>query len=241
MTPRNPFQVAFAAAILASAPLAHSTAVTVGDYSFEGNSLTPGQWTNDLSPEWQETGGPNNGNGFEEYITGFVADGTDHLGMNLGHDVWQDPGVTYQANTRYTLTVAVGNRAGSTSSGNQSQYVLADSTGTVYATGAYDAAAYVASQSFANAPVLVFDTPNNAASVGKTVRIYLRARGAGRSHFDNIRLDATSLIPPGGATVVNNDASAVTTGSATLNGTVTGIGNAAPTITAMTKARHTAR
>ena len=231
MIPRLFLPVGLVVGTLATLPLAHGTAVTIGDSSFEGNTVTAGNWTNEIGPEWTGTGGSNTGNAFEEYIIGFVADGTDHLGMNLNFDVWQDLGVTYQANTRYTLTVAVGNRSGTTQTGNQSQYLLADSTGTVYATGVYDAAANVPSQSFANAPALVFDTPNNSASVGKTIRVLLRARGAGRSHFDNIRLDATSLIPPGGATVVNNDASAVTTGSATLNGTVTNIGNAAPSIT----------
>ena len=40
-------------------------AVTVADYSFEGNSLTAGNYSSNLGPEWLETSGPNNGNGFE--------------------------------------------------------------------------------------------------------------------------------------------------------------------------------
>lgn len=204
--------------------------VTIGDPSFEGNSLTAGQWENNLDPEWKETGGPDNGNGFEEFITGFVADGTDHLGMNLGHDVWQDLAVTYQANTRYTLTLAAGNRNGSTQPGNQTQYVLADSTGAIYATGIFDAST-LPGQSFGDAPALVFDTPANPASVGKTIRILLQARGSGRSHFDHLRLDAASLVPPGGAALVNDSATAITTTTATLNGQVTDIGNDAPAIT----------
>lgn len=204
--------------------------VTIGDPSFEGNSITAGQWTNDVGPEWTGTGGATSGNAFEEYVTGFAADGTDHLGMNLGHDVWQDLGVTYQPNTHYTLTVAVGNRSGTTQPGNQSQYLLADSTGAIYATGIFNATS-LASQTFGDAPTLVFNTPDNPAAVGKTIRILLQARGSGRSHFDNLRLDETSLVPPGAATVANQPASALTANSATLNGQVTDVGNGAPSIT----------
>ena len=204
--------------------------VAIGDPSFEGNSITAGQWTNDVGPEWTGTGGSSSGNAFEEYVTGFAADGTDHLGMNLGHDVWQDLAVTYQSNTRYTLTVAVGNRSGSTQPGNQSQYLLADSEGTIYGTGIFNATT-LASQTFGDAPALVFNTPDNPAAVGKTVRILLQARGNGRSHFDHIRLDAASLVPPGAATVVSQPASALTATSATLNGQVTDVGNGAPSIT----------
>ena len=205
--------------------------VTIGDPSFEGNSLTAGGYSNDLSPEWTGTGGSNSGNAFEEYITGFASQGTDHLGMEQDYDVWQDLTSTYQANTRYTLTVGAGNRSAVSQAGNLTQYVLADATGTVYATGAWDAFANVASGSFADAPVLVFDTPNNTAALGKPLRILLQARGIGRSHFDNIRLDATSLTLPGAATVGNLAATAITATSATLNGNVTNIGNAAPGIT----------
>jgi hypothetical protein len=216
---------------LAAAP------VSVGDFSFEvntganaGNNLTAAGYHYNLGPEWQETAGPGNAAGFEEFITGFVADGTDHLGMEINHNVWQDLAVTYQANTRYTLTVAAGNRSGSTQADNQTQYLLADSTGAIYATGIFNASTLPVG-TFADAPALVFDTPNNAASVGKTIRILLQARGSGRSHFDRIRLDATSLTPPGGSVLEAQSATAVTTTSATLNGAVTTIGNDPPSIT----------
>ena len=210
-----------------------ATPLTVGDFSFEGNSLTSGGYSNNIGPEWTGTGGQSNGDAFEEYTSyAFAADGTDHLGMILGYDVWQDPGTTYQPNTRYTLTVSVGNRAAAnTFAGNQSQYFLADSTGGIYSSGSYDAFANLPEQTFADAPSLVFDTPNDPSSVGKTIRILLRARGAGRSHFDKIRLDATSLIPVGGATAINHPATSVTSATATLNGQITAIGNSAPAVT----------
>jgi hypothetical protein len=211
--------------------------VPIADFSFEvntganaGNNLNAGGYHVNLGPEWQESAGPANGAGFEEYITGFNADGTDHLGMEINHDVWQDLAVTYQPNTRYTLTVASGNRGGYTQAGNQSQYLLADSSGTTYATGIFNASTIPAG-SFADAPALVFDTPTNPAAVGKAIRILLQARGGGRSHFDRIRLDAVSLLPPGGAVLENQSATAITTTTATLNGLVTDTGDAAPSIT----------
>jgi hypothetical protein len=225
-----PASLLLSAALLATAlPLA-AVPLAVGDYSFETNSLAAGGWAYDLGPEWQETGGPGSGDGFEEYIIGFVADGTDHLGMASGHDVWQDLGITYQANTRYTLTVAVGNRNGSTETGNQSQYLLADANGAVYATGILDASTLPV-QTFADAPALVFDTPANPLAVGKPIRLLLQARGAGRSHFDNIRLDAEPLAPDGTATLGNLAASNVTSTSALLTSQVLDAGVGAPTVT----------
>ena len=220
--------VAFIAIALLS-PLS-SAPVSVGDFSFEGNSLAVNGYAYNIGPEWTGTSGSINGNAFEEYIPGFSSDGTDHLGMELGYDVWQDLAVTYQANTRYTLTVGAGNRSGATQPGNDSQYILADSTGAEHANGSFNASS-VSVGSFGDAPALVFDTPDSPTAVGKTVRILLRSRGTGRSHFDNIRLDATSLIPPGGATVINQGASSITGTTATLNGSVTAIGNSVPTIT----------
>lgn len=214
----------FVSGILCAAPL------DVGDFSFEGNSLGSGQWTNDLGPEWQETGGPNNGNGFEEFIAGFVAHGTDHLGMNQGHDVWQDLAVTYLPNTRYTLRVSVGHRSGNTSSGNRSEYLLGDVQGGVFATGAIDAST-LPGQSFADAPPLVFETPSAPSAVGRTIRILLRARGAGRSHFDQVRLEAETLTPPGGALVGNLEATGVSATGASLTGEVIETGVGAPEIT----------
>ena len=207
-----------------------SAPVAVGDPSFEGNNLSPGGYAYNLGPEWTGTSGTINGNAFEEYIQDFAAEGTDHLGMELGYDVWQDPGVTYQANARYTLTVAAGHRNGATNPGNQSQYLLADTEGTIYATGIFNASG-IPAQSFADAPALVFDTPDNPAAVGKSVRILLQARGTGRSHFDNIRLDATSLIPPGSAALENLPPADVGADTATLQGQVTDVGDGAPAIT----------
>lgn len=209
---------------------ARSADVPVRDPSFETNSLSAGGWTTDLSPDWSETNGPNNGSGFEEYIAGFAADGTDHLGMELGHDVWQDLSVTYQANTVYTLTVAVGNRSEFTASGNQSTYIVADSVGTIYATGITDASA-VSVGSFADAPALTFNTAENPAAVGQTIRILLQARGANRSHFDHVRLTSEPFNVEGMATFGPLTTTNITSTGATLKGSIADIGDSTPTVT----------
>lgn len=211
---------------------ASAAPVTIGDPSFEGNSINAGGYTYNIGPEWTGTNGNNQSSAFEEFVTGFAAQGTDHLGMEQGYTVWQDLGVTYQPNTRYTLTVAAGRRgAGQTFSGNLTEYLLADSTGAVHASGSFDAFTNLASLSFGDAPALVLDTPNVPQSVGRTIRILLRAGGSGRSHFDNIRLDASTLVPPGAATVITQAATSVSSQGATLNGQVTSIGVGAPTVT----------
>ncbi|MGC6566055.1 MAG: lamin tail domain-containing protein [Akkermansiaceae bacterium] len=213
--------------------LCSAAPVSIGDHSFEANAggnLASGAWSNDLSPEWDENGGPSSANGFEEYIAGFSAEGTDHLGAGPGHAIWQDLGDTYQANTTYTLTISAGHRSGQTASGNQTTYSLRNPGNTIYATGSYDAS-QVPGGTFSDAPDLVLDTSVNPAAVGQTIRIHLLAGGSGRSHFDNIRLDATTNEPDGSATLTNATATSITNSSATLGGSVTDIGDGAPSVT----------
>lgn len=201
--------------------------LTIGDHSFENNALAAGGWSNDISPEWSEAGAT--GNSFEEYINGFAGDGTDHLGMNQGHEVWQDLGESYQANTIYTLTISHGHRTGSTNGANQSTFSLRASDGTNYAT-AFENSSLIGGGSFADSAPLTLDTSATPAAVGKTIRIHLSAGGSGRSHFDNIRLDATPVVPDGTADVSHLAATTITSATATLNGNVTSIGDAAPSI-----------
>ncbi len=215
-------------AFVVSAASAVAAPVTVPNFSFETPTTT--SYTNALS-NWTGTGGSNNANAFVENIAGFASHGVNHLGMELGYDVWQDLTTTYQANTRYTLTVAVGNRnATFTVAGNQSTYGLGDSTGSVYDTTAANAAAQGTSTFVDGAP-LVIDVPAGSAAVGKNIRILLRARGAGRSHFDNVRLDASPMTAGTLPVSVTTAATAVASTSATLNGTVVDPGSAAPTVT----------
>jgi alpha-tubulin suppressor-like RCC1 family protein len=197
--------------------------VTIQDASFDSRSLAVAGLTTTLTP-WLETGGTSNGNGWFERVNGFAADGQNHLVMNLNHNVWQDLGVTYQDSTRYTLTVAVGNRdSTSTLATNQSRYLLAASDGTVFATGTLNAST-VPVGTFIDAPALVFETGESSPASGKTIRILLQAGGGGRSHFDRVRLTALPTNPP---IVTTDAASSLTQTGATLNGTVNPLGQTA--------------
>jgi CotH kinase protein/Lamin Tail Domain len=216
---------------MAATPLLPAAAIDVGDFSFEGNGLAPGGYAYELGPEWTGSGGSSSGNAFEECITGFAADGADHLGMEQGYEVWQDLEISYQSNTRYTLTVAVGNRnAQRTLTGNASEYFLATTAGQILASGSFNAST-IGAGTFGDAPALVLDTTGLPAAVGSGIRIMLRSGGAGRSHFDRIRLDAVTTQPTGSAVVSGLDAREITVTAATLAGTVTSVGTGAPSLT----------
>ena len=180
--------------LLLASGVSSANPVAIQDASFDVRSLSAGGWSTTITP-WQETGGTGNGNGFVERISGFAFDGLNHLGMETGHNVWQDLGVTYQANMRYTLTVAVGNRSGRTNSANQSRYLLADSTGSIFATGSFNAST-IPVGTFRDATPLVFETGASSSAIGRTIRILLQAQGTGRSHFDAVRLTAVSTVFP---------------------------------------------
>ena len=217
-------------AVLAFQPLL-AAPVTVGDSSFEALALADYGYDYHIGPTWTGTNGEYSGGAYLERIPGFSSSGTNYIGVAPSYDVWQDLGVTYQANTRYTLTVGIGNLDSNyTVAGNQSQILLADSTGVVRATGVTAAYTAVPLRTFADAPALIFETPNDPSAVGKTVRVLLRARGNGYSNFDNVRLDATSLTPVGSATVQVLPATVVTANSAKLRGEVTASGTGAPAI-----------
>jgi autotransporter-associated beta strand protein len=228
-TAKNPRRLVRALLAFVLTLSAAADVIAIPDGSFDVRTLNAGSWSFNIDP-WSETGGPGNGNGFVERINGFAADGNNHLGMNLGHDVWQDLGVTYQANTRYTLTVAVGNRVGNTNAANNSQFHLASSSGTLFASGSFNAST-LPGGTFSDAPALVFDTPNQPSAVGQTIRILLRARGNGRSHFDRIRLSAEPLLPSGAAVLANPSVQALTSSGAEVGVEVSDPGVQDPQLT----------
>ena len=184
-----------------------SSIIAVGDPSFEGNALNAGGWGNNLSPEWEDRDGENNGGSFEEYIDGFAAEGTDHVGMATGYYIWQDTGVSILPNTNYRLSVSVGNRNANYSIiGNQSTYALLSTdenlgvNGNLFSTfevlndpallasASWDAGENVPEGTFAAAPPLEFKT---GAVVPKGTLVILLGDNSpsGRSHFDNVNLE----------------------------------------------------
>lgn len=189
---------ALAAALLCTG-IAFGDPVPIADHSFETNPdiTAAGGWSNEIGPDWNGTNGTNDGSAFEEWIDGFSADGTNHVGMAEGYMIWQDLTDTYQANTIYTLTVAIGNRDGHTNLvSNESTYGLGLNDGTVLAGTFANAGDLTGPGSFTDAPSLVFDTTSNPGIVGQSIRVGLQAGGLGRSHFDNVRLDAAPVPEP---------------------------------------------
>lgn len=211
----NSMKILTTAVIALSTLGVHAASISINDPSFESNSggdMNPGGWNNGLDPDWTGKDGQNAGGAFEEYINGFVAVGTDHVGMGTGYYIWQDTGVAITPNTTYTLTVAAGNRNASFSSpGNASTYgllagattlgaqgyantaeVLAD-TNLTLASGSVDASTFNES-SFGDGAPLVFTTGANVPSENLVVLLGDNSAG-GRSHFDNIRLEAVAAVP----------------------------------------------
>jgi hypothetical protein len=133
---------------------------------------------------------------FREHVSGFSADGTHHIGMTSIACIFQSLPATFEANAVYTLRVAVGNRAGQTASGNASIYELGvGGLGTAgIETGNVDASVIAPEGAFVEAPPVVFNTQSLPAAVGRDIYVQLCGRGDGRSHFDNIRLDITSVL-----------------------------------------------
>jgi len=212
--------------------------VAITNYSFETPQLgtTGTTWSNALGAPWTGTSGTNNGNAFIEYIANFFSNTPDqpnnrqHIGMNAGYDVWQDGATTYAAGTTYTLTVAVGNRAGTTNAANASAYALADATTGFPLDSGVRNASQVAGGTFADAPALTVHVPPGSPLATRAARILLQARGTGRSHYDNVRLDASPMNTslPG---VINAAATGVSPFSATAGGSVTQVGSDNPAIT----------
>lgn len=196
---------------LAGSSRALAEAVPVANHSFENAGLTAGGWSDCIDvacgnpdPEWwinPDTFGISNTNtAFAEVISGFAADGTHHVGIDsdvVGLEVAQNINLPVIPNAIYTLTVAVGNRNANFSPPNSlSQIALyagnpATFGGTQLAATTFAAGAMLGPSQFAD--VTLVYTTSSVVPAGD-MWISLQNVGAGRSHFDNVRLDV-ALIP----------------------------------------------
>ena len=206
-----------AAGVAASAAL-----LPVNNASFESANYTgANSWTNDLTDadgsttiEWTGRDGTSSGACFIERIGGFVSHGAAHIGMQREYFVYQDTTLSWEPNTKYTLTVGVGRRnATFTQAGNVSVVGLTNtipagiSTAEILANDPFLTSAH---QTFDASPLnnltfvdveVVFQTGSPPPSGSIIVFIGNDSTGANvdsRAHFDNIRLDATSLLDPDG-------------------------------------------
>lgn len=175
---------------LACSAVSFAAPVSIGDQSFEDAGLAAGGWSNTLSGGWTNPGSA--GQSFVEYISGFSADGTHHLGIQDGGLVYQDVG-SFQPNTVYTLTLNIGNRNNDWAEAtNASTWEIQDTLGLVYATASLDALT-IAQGTFSGDQWIEYTTPVSGGPTG-AIRIALSTTGSGRAHWDNVRLDAT-LVP----------------------------------------------
>jgi hypothetical protein len=204
-------------AVLTMGPLAWSAPMAVNNHSFESASYTgANSWTNNLEDtdanttiEWVGRDGSSSGLAFIERIGNFASQGAAHIGMESGYYIFQNTDVPWAPNTRYTLTVGVGNRnTGFTVAGNRSVIGLTDAV-PAYATAA-EAVANDPQLSVSNTAVnastwpvstfrdqtVIFDTGDTAP--GGTVVIFAGSAGASRAHFDNFRLDFVELADQDG-------------------------------------------
>jgi hypothetical protein len=124
---------------------------------------------------------------FIEFIPGFSADGNQHVGMSEGYFLWQD--------------TAVGNRTGWTDPANVSTYARYNFSPTGLDAGAPGSLALaganasgLAADTFGDMLTLTYNT--GAVAPSGNIGIFLGAGGTARSHFDNVRLDATPIPEP---------------------------------------------
>ena len=172
-------------------------------------------------PDWIGLEGANSGNAFIEYIGGFKSEGNQHVGMANGYYAFQNTGIPYEANTLYTLTVGMGYRnAGQSGSDSMSTIgltVLDEAPSASAFLEGIDTNDQLALDSLLKSNAVTADSValNNAVGLTFTdvtvefatddeppagnIVIFIGDDFSGaRSHFDNVRLDATSNLNPDG-------------------------------------------
>lgn len=178
-------------ALLLWASSGKAVPLVVSNHSFETPDLTTGNSWSNANPDWGDDAG-GSGDEFNEFISGFAADGVHHVGVQAGSELAQTLTDTYQAGVTYVLTVAVGHRDGfhsNEAAGGSTSIELRDDADTVLAAILVDANT-IAAGTFQDFSVSYLATGSEGA-----IRIGLNnLGGAGtsnpRSHFDNVRLNA---------------------------------------------------
>lgn len=189
------YQALTLAVVVCMCGSARAESVAIQNASFEDPVLNAGGWTNELV-DWD--GPPVAGDSFIEYIAGFSSDGNQHIGIQATQEVSQDLGVPVKPNTQYTLTLGVGKRNANFSPAGQAStfglYAGGDFAdgGTLLGEATYDASG-LPDLTFVDQSVVI--TTSDAIPTGNLF-LSLRTTGAGRAHYDNIRLDAIPIPEP---------------------------------------------
>ena len=207
----------FGVAAMFTLTAAQATPVTVNNFSFEAQSISPGGTIGEAAPtSWtgfNVGGGGVLGNGFDYGISyanaefteplAAPADGNNYLWVNrwTGNGtqvagVYQDVGAL-SANTTYTLTVAIGLRGDGGPNGGWSPGIISllngtDNTGAILATGGGLPATPNSWQNYTAS----FTT---GATVSGDLIVDLSVLDGShiQADFDNVRLDASPVPEPG--------------------------------------------
>ena len=207
----------FSAATLFALSVTHATPVTVLNNSFQLQAQSPGQvtvltpngptdWTGfnvGSGGNWDIGLSGENGSDFTAGPLAAPASGNSYLWINRFNGngtqvagVYQDVGALL-ADTTYTLTVAIGQRAGTGPNGSWSPGAISllngtDNTGAVLATGGGLSSTPNSWQDFTAS-----FTTGNTVSGDLTIDLSVLDAGSIQADFSNVQLDATSVPEPG--------------------------------------------
>ena len=211
--PGYPFLPILLIAVATSGTL-NAGPVPITDFSFENNVLADGTEQNSYNPSgWGGTatvrGLANPVNTEFPGTTGApgtlpgTADGKQYIWANGAGSYWYDTGAL-QANTFYTLTVAIGQRL-DISAGNVQIALLngTNNTGTFLGGAAINAAA-ITPGSFSDRSLSISTGP----AVSGHLTILLQGFSGTQNQFDNVRLNASAVVA--GAPVVTTNTMPIT-------------------------------
>ena len=196
----------FASAAI-TAVTARAASVTITNPGYEDDVLAPGAWSDATPNGWLDPdnpGGNPNAN-FIEYIAGFASEGVNHLGFDGNENgiIYQDLSTAWAANTSYTLTIGVGNRAGGTGAGTGLFGLTSTNDGVIVSNDAFASALFSQTVDTSTiAPVggtfgdLVLNYSTGAVAPAGNIRIFAKETSGVRIHLDNFRLDATVIPEP---------------------------------------------
>ncbi len=200
-------------ASLGMAAAAQAASVSIVNPGFESDAAAVaagGGWADAVPSGWADPNGASNGN-FMEQIGGFAADGIIHLGFDASSDsglglVYQNLSTAWAPNTRYTLTLGVGNRSGW--GAGAGRFGFGSSTDLPTGSVLYTPTVFFSDVDTSVTPapgdglfsdLTVTFTTGSTAPTGNIQITTQRTGGANRLHVDNYRLDATPVPEASGA------------------------------------------
>ncbi len=178
--------------------MSRAQGVPLANPGFEEPVLAAGATSPTLTG-WTDAG-TDSSKRFVERITGFTAEGSNHLVIRPGWRVWQTPpGLLYQPDTIYSLRAAAGHRSGVTTVGNVSRISLGvGGSPTSAAFSEFDARS-LAPDTFGQMTAF-YAAAGSGGFIGQPVGVRLEATlDHGTNHFDDVRLSTCGTFRGGDA------------------------------------------